>query len=41
MRRYEADYRPKQLATGLRTAEARMLLSLKAAGKLDREADCN
>ena len=37
LKHYEADYRPKQLATGLRTAEARMLLSLKASGNLDRD----
>ncbi len=37
VRHYEADYRPKQLATGLRTAEARMLLSLQAHGRLDRD----
>lgn len=34
LRAYQADYQPKQLGTGLRTAEARILMSLKTEQKL-------
>ncbi len=37
VRSYQADYQPKQLATGLRTCEARILMSLKACGKLTQK----
>lgn len=34
LRAYQSDYQPKQLGTGLRTAEARILMSLKTEHKL-------
>lgn len=37
VRSYQSDYQPKQLATGLRTSEARILLSLDSCGQLTQE----
>ncbi|CAD5110307.1 p-hydroxyphenylacetate 3-hydroxylase reductase component [Zestomonas carbonaria] len=38
VRSYQADYQPKQLATGLRTSEARMLMVLEKDASLDQAA---
>jgi 4-hydroxyphenylacetate 3-hydroxylase, reductase component len=37
VRHYQSDYQPKQLATGLRTSEARILMSLHSCGELTQE----
>lgn len=38
VRAYQADYQPRQLATGLRTSEARMLMVLEKDASLDMNA---
>lgn len=40
-RSYQADYQPKQLGTGLRIAEARILMSLKTEQRLNLETLSN
>ena len=41
VRSYQSDYQPKQLGTGLRTAEARILMSLKTEQKLTQQTLSN
>ncbi len=41
VRHYQSDYQPKQLATGLRTSEARILMSLDSCGKLTQQQLAN